>query len=128
MMSVEKALENICNEEGCGQSQSEMETHRQQHFRRQMDIGLLACDKSPKLHGFTDQTPTPSKLFDDKLIKTPSAYIAMDLQNPFDQEFEKVWLSLNFDTPCLFFPFLNFLKFLNFLIFHLDLFCIKPRL
>ena len=106
MMSVEKALEKICNEEGCGrvfQSQSEMETHRQQHLRHQMDIGLLTCDKSPKLHGFTDQTPTPSTLFDDKLIKTPSAYIAVNLQNPFDRVFKEVWL-FKFRYTLLVFP------------------------
>ena len=92
----ESTSAGICSHEGCGKtfpSEAELEKHKQQHLRRELDSGLLSCDKSPKLHGFTDQTPTPSKWFGDNLLKTPTIGGAL-MQNPFEEQFNKVWRAI----------------------------------
>lgn len=90
MASVEPFL---CTQEGCRKecgSEQELDSHKQLHLKlqRRMDGDLLFM-KSPKLHGFTDQTPTPSKMFSDNLLKTPTT-AGMHLPNPFEEQFQKV--------------------------------------
>ena len=51
--------------------------------------GILLSDKSPKLHGFTDQTPTPSKWFGESQFRTPTTS-GSHVSNPFEEQFKKV--------------------------------------
>ena len=51
--------------------------------------GILLSDKSPKLHGFTDQTPTPSKWFGESQFRTPTTSGSHN-SNPFEEQFKKV--------------------------------------
>ena len=99
-MSKTRKSIHMCTHDDCGETferDSDLEAHRQLHLRRQMDSGFLLSNKSPKLHGFTDQTPTPSKCFDDNLLKTPTSNGA-HMANPFDQSFDAV--STEYDAGC----------------------------